>query len=463
MGSGGREHALAWKMAQSAFVEKVYVAPGNGGTAINSSADDFDPNKITNVAISEKNFSELINFAEQNKIDLTVIGPDDPLADGIVDEFEKNNLKVFGPKKTAAQIEASKVFAKKIMLEQGIPTANFEIFTNYNDAQKFIKKHSQVGSQGYFVPLVIKADGLARGKGVFICRSMGEAEEALAGIFLNKIFGQAGEKVVIEEYLEGQEVSMHALCDGNNFILFPPSQDHKQAYEGGKGPNTGGMGVIAPVNNLYENNREELVIIKKVLKSMQQKGQSFKGLLYPGLKIVQDPFNKGNLTPYVLEFNARFGDPETQTYMRLLDSDLYELLQACADGNLNRNIIESIKWYDGYAAGVVLASEGYPGEYQTGFEITGIEKAEAISEVKVFHAGTKLQSVNAGNKLITSGGRVLTVTARAETLEKALAKAYQAVDLIDFQGGKKYYRRDIGAEGLSKKQQTTDRNRPHQL
>lgn len=413
VGSGGREHALTWKLKQSPVVEKLYVAPGNGGTA----------DIAENVPIAATDIPALVQFAREHNIDLTVIGPDDPLAMGIVNAFKVAGLKVFGPSKEAARIEASKAFAKDIMANQGIPTAKYKTFTESESAYEYVR-----GLEKF--PVVVKASGLALGKGVMICHDMAEAESAVRTIMVDNAFGEAGNQVVIEEYLEGQEVSVHALSDGDNAIIFPPTQDHKQIYDGDQGPNTGGMGVIGPVSwvNLQDLDFIATKVFQPALKGLSQNGEPFVGCLYPGLMMTQEG-------PKVLEYNARFGDPETQVYVRLLDTDLYELLRACANGTLDPTVVA---WRPGFAACVVLASGGYPANYEKGLPISGLEEAAALEGVEIFHAGTSKDA--AGYK--TSGGRVLGVTAMGGTLDQALERAYAAVEKIDFDGMQ--YRTDIG-------------------
>ncbi len=413
IGSGGREHALGWKLKQSPKVEKIYFAPGNAGTAMLGE----------NVNIDVLDIKSLLNFAKQNKIDLTVVGPDDPLANGIVNAFQKEKFKIFGPTKEAAQIEWSKAFAKKLMKEENIPTASFETFTDFQEAKKYALSQK--------LPLVVKASGLALGKGVIIGQTKEEIVQALENIMIKKIFGNAGDRVVIEEYLSGKEISIHAFCDGKNAVLFPTAQDHKPIFDGNRGPNTGGMGTIAPVpwadSALIEQIKKTIII--PVLNGLKKRGQEFKGVLYPGLMITKDG-------PKVLEFNARFGDPETQSYMRLLKSDLVEIFMACVEGRLSKLEIE---WENKSTCCIVLASQGYPGKYQKGEVIYGLDSIKDPS-IQVFHAGTALRN----NKVITNGGRVLGVTATGSDLPEALKKAYQAVGDhgIHFTGMQ--YRTDIG-------------------
>ncbi len=416
VGSGGREHSLAWKLKQSPKLGKLYIAPGNSGTALLGE----------NVSISVKEFEKLADFAAEKKIGLTVIGPDDPLAGGIVDVFKARGLRVWGPSKAAAQIEGSKAFSKELMREAGIPTAEFGVFTDHEKALSYVREKG--------APIVVKASGLALGKGVYVCQSVEEAETALKEIMLDRAFSDAGNEVVIEEYLDGQEVSIHALSDGKTHIMFPPSQDHKPVGESDTGKNTGGMGVILPVPWVSTEALGDIEknVVTPTLAALAQKGNPFVGLLYPGLKMS----SKG---PKVLEFNARFGDPECQTYMRLMKSDLLELLEASTDGKLDTVKVE---WNPGFAVNIVLCSGGYPDTYEKGFPITGIEEAEKIPGVMVFHAGVTLTN----GKIVTSGGRVLGVSAVGDTLKEALSRAYEATGKIHFEG--MYFRRDIGAKAF---------------
>lgn len=417
VGGGGREHALAWKLTQSTRLGNLYVAPGNGGTRT----------LAENVAISAGDIGGLLHFAEKRQIDLTIVGPDDPLALGIVDAFRACGLPIFGPSLMAARIEASKSFAKRLLLAKRIPTAAFRVFTRHDEALTYLKQQR--------LPIVVKASGLAFGKGVVICRSPEEAEEALRKIMVEKKYGEAGAEVVIEEFLEGQEISLHALSDGWTSKLLPPAQDHKPINDGDQGPNTGGMGTYAPVPWLsnHELQKMQRAIVDRTLSAMRRSGSPFVGCLYPGLIMTAEG-------PKVLEFNARFGDPETQSYMRLLKSDLIEVCEACANGKLANLKLE---WHPGFAVCVVLASGGYPGKYCKGLPIQGIAKAERNSGVIVFHAGTALDG-----GLVTAGGRVLGVTAVGATLQTALDSAYEAIRYISFDG--MHYRKDIGAKTLSR-------------
>jgi phosphoribosylamine--glycine ligase len=412
IGSGGREHALAWKLARSPNVENIYIAPGNGGTSLLGE----------NVDISVTDIEKLLKFAKNQKIDLTVVGQEAASEAGVVDLFKKNGLLIFGPSKKAARIESSKAYSKDLMKSQNIPTAEYENFEDPNQALDYIKSKS--------LPIVIKADGLAGGKGVVIAQNLVEAEEAINSIMVKKAFGKSGDKAVVEEFLTGQEVSTHALSDGKTAVMFPSSQDHKQIYDGDIGPNTGGMGVIAPVpwvdgqqiEDAYEN------IVLPVLDGLKQDGAQFVGCLYPGLMIDGKSIK-------VLEFNARFGDPEAEVYMRLMDCDFFQLLENCASGRLKKS---DIAWKEGYGVSVVLASAGYPEGSSKGDLIKGVEEAEKLDGVVVFHAGTKRR----GNDFVTAGGRVLNVTAIGKTPDEAINKAYSGVKLINFKGMQ--YRTDIG-------------------
>ncbi|MBM3261579.1 phosphoribosylamine--glycine ligase [Candidatus Kaiserbacteria bacterium] len=415
IGSGGREHALAWKLSQSSQIGKLFVAPGNGGTR----------HIAENIGIDAINIDELVLFTKSNEIDLTVVGPDDPLARGIVDAFQAQGLRIFGPTRTAAEIEWSKAFAKNLMSEAGIPTAAFEIFNEYDKALAHVRTRG--------APIVVKASGLALGKGVYVCNTLAQAETALAEIMLDHVHKDAGKEVVIEEFLDGQEISIHAFCDGKTHVLLPPAQDHKPIHDNDTGKNTGGMGTIAPVSWVSAHALQDIDehIVRPTLHALAQRERQFSGLLYPGLKMTTSG-------PKVVEFNARFGDPETQSYMRLLKTDLLDILEACVDGTLAKLTIE---WHSGFAACIVIASGGYPDKYKKGLSLRGITDAEHVPGVVVFHAGTTFDG-----ELKTSGGRVLGVTAIGNTLHDALDRAYEAVELIEFEG--KQYRKDIGAKAL---------------
>lgn len=416
IGSGGREHALAWKLAQSPRIGKLYVAPGNGGTR----------QVAENIPIDANNIEGLIKFAKKNEIGLTVVGPDDPLALGVVDAFRFGGLKIFGPTRAAAGIESSKAFAKNLMNEANIPTATFKIFSEYDKALLYVRKHG--------TPVVVKASGLALGKGVYVCKTLAEAEIALAEIMLNHVHKEAGNEVIVEEFLDGQEISIHAFCDGKTFVLLPPAQDHKPIRDNDEGKNTGGMGTIAPVSWVSTDTLKVIgeQVVRPTLEALTKCGRPFSGLLYPGLKMTSNGLK-------VLEFNARFGDPETQSYMRLLKTDLLDILEACIDGTLAELAIE---WHSGFAVCVVIASGGYPDEYKKGVPLRGVVETERVSNVVVFHAGTIFE-----NELKTSGGRVLGVSAIGDTLRDALDRAYEAARLIQFEGMQ--YRNDIGAKALA--------------
>lgn len=412
--SGGREHAIGWKLRQSKKVGNIFFAPGTAGTE-----------KVgINTVIDALNFDALIDFAKKNDIYLTVAGPDDVLAAGIVNVFRKNGIRIFGPTKEAAQIESSKAFAKKLMQEENIPTAKYKTFSDFTKAKQYIKK------QG--MPIVIKASGLALGKGVVIARTIDDAITALEDCMIKKVFGESGSEVVIEEFLQGPEVSIHAFSDGENLSLFPASRDHKPIFDDNKGPNTGGMGTITP---LPEMTKKQLDIIKKdivmpAINGMKKRGIPFTGCLYPGLMMTKDG-------PKVIEFNCRFGDPETEPYMRTLKSDLLDILDACVDGNVNKTTIE---WYDKSACCIILASRGYPASSQKGVPIYGLEEIKKVKNIEIFHFATK--KIN--DTITTNGGRVLGITATGKTLDAALKKAYKVIGQngIHFDGMQ--YRKDIG-------------------
>jgi phosphoribosylamine--glycine ligase len=416
IGSGGREHAIGWKVKQSTRAGEIYFAPGNGGTQ-----------KIgINVDIKATEIEKLLAFAQKEKIDLTLALPDDPLALGIVDEFKKENLRIWGPTQSAAKLEWSKAFSKDFMHAHNLPTAKFEIFDDFNIAKAYISRQH--------MPIVIKASGLALGKGVVICQTPQEAMEALESMMIKKVFGESGSTVVIEEFMTGPEISIHAFSDGKNYKMFPSSQDHKKIGEDDTGPNTGGMGTIAPVPFVTNKLIDEIEknIVSPSISAMALMGNPFSGLLYPGLMLTEDG-------PKILEYNARFGDPETQAYMRILDTDILDIFDACINGTLNKL---EIKWKNNFACNIVLASGGYPGNYEKGKIISGIDEAEMQNDIVVFHAGTKMEN----NNLITNGGRVLGISATGDTLEEALIKAYKAIEKISFDGMQ--YRRDIGKKAL---------------
>ncbi len=411
VGSGGREHALAWKLKQSSGVDQIFCAPGNAGTA----------ELGENVAIPVNDFSALTRFAKENQIGLTVIGPDDPLAAGIVDRFQDEKLRVFGPSKSAARLEASKIFAKTLMRENKIPTARGATFSGLEAALAF------AGETRF--PIVIKADGLALGKGVIIARNVEEARSAIDSMMVQHRFGEAGKSILIEECLTGTECSLHALVDGRTYRMLATARDHKRAFDNDQGPNTGGMGAFSPANNFGPDLQTEFEreVMLPLLAGLQQSGVVFKGLLFPGLMITPNG-------PRVLEFNCRFGDPETQVILPRLKSDLLKLFEATIDGTLNNAKIE---WDTRAAVTVVLASGGYPDKYETGKPIEGLADAAKTSDTFIFHAGTRKEN----GKVLTAGGRVLAVTALGETVATARTRAYEVVSKIRFENC--HYRQDI--------------------
>ena len=420
VGSGGREHTLAWKIHQSSRLSRLYSAPGNPGSG----------ELGQNVPISTSDLDGLLNFARQEQIDLTIVGPEAPLVDGIVDRFEAAGLRVAGPRQGAAQLEGSKVFSKDFMRRHGIPTARYR---SYGDAGAAAKA---LGRGEYEFPVVVKADGLAAGKGVLICRDLEESLDAIRLVMEERKFGTAGEQAVIEEFLVGEEASFMVFTDGSRVLPMVPSQDHKAIYDGDKGPNTGGMGAYSVDWILTTEIREQVLdqVIGATIDGMAAEGHPFQGVLYAGLMLTADG-------PKVLEFNVRFGDPETQVLLPRLESDLLEVFWSMAHGELN---LSEVNWVEDATVCVVLAAPGYPGSYQKGIPIQGIEKAEADPHTVAFHAGTALQD----DLLVSSGGRVLGVTSTAPTLGEAIERAYQGAEKIEFSG--KYYRRDIGAKGLAK-------------
>lgn len=414
VGSGGREHAICWKLLQSPKVEKLYCAPGNAG--IGEAAEL--------VPIGAMEFDKLIDFAKSEGIDFTVVGMDDPLVGGIVDRFEEEGLKVFGPKANAAIIEGSKAFSKELMKKYNIPTAAYETFDDYEKALEYVKN-------GDF-PIVLKADGLALGKGVLICNTLDEAVEGLNTIMVDKKFGESGNKVVIEEFLTGQEMSVLSFCDGKTIVPMVSAQDHKRALDGDKGLNTGGMGTFSPSRVYTPELAAECMetIFKPTVEALNKEGRTFKGIIFFGLMLT----SKGMK---VIEYNARFGDPETQVVLPRLKSDLMEIFEACAEGTLDK---VNVEWEDNGTACVVLASGGYPESYTKGYEITGLEEAKKAENIVVFHAGTALKD----GKFVTNGGRVLGVTGIGKNLDEAIKIAYEGVKLVDFKD--KHFRRDIGVK-----------------
>jgi phosphoribosylamine--glycine ligase len=412
VGSGGREHAIAWSVAKSPKVDKIYCAPGNAG--ISEFAEC--------VEIGAMEFDKLVAFAKEKEIDLTVIGMDDPLVGGVVDAFEKEGLRVFGPRANAAIIEGSKAFSKDLMKKYNIPTAAYENFTSPEDALAYLETAK--------MPIVLKADGLALGKGVLICNTLEEAKEGVQTLMLDKQFGTAGDTIVIEEFMTGREVSVLAFCDGKTVKCMTSAQDHKRAKDGDKGLNTGGMGTFSP-SPFYTEEVEafcEKYVYQPTIDAMAAEGRPFTGILFTGLMLTEDG-------PKVLEYNARFGDPEAQVVLPRMKNDIVEVFEACIDGRLEEINLE---FEDNAAVCVVLASDGYPEKYEKGFEITGIADVNAKEGYHVFHAGTKF----ADGKLVTNGGRVLGVTAKGKDLVEARANAYAATELISF--ANKYKRNDIG-------------------
>jgi phosphoribosylamine--glycine ligase len=424
VGSGGREHAIVWKLAQSPHASRVWCAPGNAGIAQERLAANNTGVQCANIGAED--LPRLIEFAREQKIDLTVVGPDNPLALGIVDLFQKHGLRIWGPNRRAAQFEASKAFSQEFMERHGIPTARAKTFSDPASAKKFAGELSG--------KCVVKADGLALGKGVLICGSAAEAERAIDDVLVNKSFGAAGTRIVIQEFLEGMEISLHALCDGRTAKLFPTSQDHKRALDGDAGLNTGGMGTYSPAPFL--NDAELASVGKQILgpwlRGCAADGIDFRGILYPGVMLTRNG-------PRVLEFNARLGDPETQVYLTRLENDLVELCEATIDGTLDHI---DLKWRREVSVCVVMASGGYPGNYPKGKIISGLDEANALPNTKVFHAGTAAS----GDNIVTNGGRVLSVTAWAEDLRAARDAAYRAVEKIRFDGA--HYRSDIAAKAL---------------
>lgn len=425
IGSGGREHALVWKLARSPHVTQMWCAPGNAGIAGERLAKNGAPAEC--VALGAEDLPGLLKFAQDERVDLVVVGPDNPLALGIVDLFQESGLRIWGPNQRAAQFESSKVFSQEFMQQHGIPTAAAGMFTDAAEAKRFC---ATLGGQ-----CVVKADGLALGKGVLMCATQAEAERAVDEIMVGKAFGAAGARVVVQEYLEGVEVSLHALCDGRSAKLFPTAQDHKRALDGDQGLNTGGMGTYSPTPFLTESQLADAgsAILGPWLRGCAAEGIDFRGILYPGVMLTKTG-------PKVLEFNARFGDPETQVYLTRLESDLVELLDASVNGTLHR---VEMKWSPLASVCVVLASGGYPGNYAKGKPITGLADADALPQTKVFHAGTALKD----GQVVTNGGRVLGVTALGKDVKAAQATAYAAVEKIRFEGA--HFRRDIAAKAIN--------------
>ncbi len=413
IGGGGREHAIGWKVSQSERCGELFFAPGNAGTM--SLGNNLD--------IRATDIDALLDFAKKEKIDLTLALPDDPLALGVVDRFTEASLRIWGPTKAAAELEWSKAFAKEFMQKHNIPTAKYKVFTKFEEAKEYVEKEN--------LPIVVKASGLALGKGVTVAKTKEEAVKALNDILVEKIFGHGGDEVVIEEFLAGTEISIHAISDGESYKIFPSSQDHKRVFDNDEGPNTGGMGTIAPLPFMDAEmmKRIENEIIAPAIAGMKEDGKPFVGCLYPGIMLTEEG-------PKVFEFNSRFGDPETQTYMRLLETDFLDIVDASLNKTLNTL---EIKFRDMFACNIALASAGYPGTYEKGKEIS-IGKLD--EDIIVFHAGTAIKD----GKLVTSGGRVLGVSATGGSLKEALSKAYSAIEKISFEGMQ--YRKDIGKKAM---------------
>jgi len=417
IGGGGREHALVWKLKQSSSVDRIFCAPGNAGTA----------EIAENIAVSATDLPQLLRFAKQNDVDLTVVGPDDPLAMGIVDLFTADKLRIFGPIKSAARLESSKIFAKELMRAKKVPTAQARMFSESKEALGYCDELK--------FPVVIKADGLALGKGVIIAPDVATAKSTIEAMMNEARFGDAGRRIVIEEFLRGTECSIHALVDGKDYRLLESARDHKRAFDGDKGPNTGGMGAFSPANNwdAQLQLQFEKEIMRPLLRGLAKERIAYRGLLYPGLMITSDG-------PRVLEFNCRFGDPETQVLLPRMKPDLLPLLEATIDGKIDNY---SIEWDKRAAVTVVLASAGYPGKYETGKAISGLNEVAKLEDVQVFHAGTKIVA----DQVVTAGGRVLAVTALGSTIAAARDRAYAAASRIRFEGC--HYRRDIALSAAS--------------
>ncbi len=418
VGSGGREHSLVWKIVQSPKVQKIYAAPGNAGIAMHAEC----------IPVKAEEIKKLASFARSKDIDLTLVGPELPLTLGIVDEFKRYELKVCGPDKNAAVIEGSKLFAKDLMKKNNVPTADYATFDNPKQAISYLKERG--------TPAVIKADGLAAGKGVIPVQTMEEAERAIDAILTQKTFGEAGSKIVIEDFLTGEEASFIVFTDGNTILPLPSSQDHKAIYENDQGPNTGGMGAYSPAPVITGRLQQKVMdeVMTPIVKGMADAGRRFKGFLYAGLMVDGEEIK-------VLEFNARLGDPEAQPILMRMKTDLVPVLEAIVDERLDQ---VSIQWDERPAVCVVMASQGYPGSYPKGMEITGLNDLKSVGNVEVFHAGTALKD----NQVVTSGGRVLGVTALGNDIGEAIGNAYSAVSRIKWEGV--YYRKDIGQKALNR-------------
>lgn len=426
IGSGGREHALVWKIAQSKLAGKIFCAPGNAGIAQQAECIDIKTDEIP----------KLLEFAKKEKVDLTVVGPEAPLALGIVDEFAKYKLRIFGPTQKAAQLEASKVFAKELMAKYSVPTAGFKIFDNLDEAKEYIEKKG--------APCVIKADGLAQGKGVIVAKTIDEAMQAVTLILGNKIFGTAGNRVIIEDCLQGQEASILVFTDSKEVIPLASSQDHKRIFDNDQGPNTGGMGAYSPAPVVTDALFREILekVLYRTIDGLAKEGINYKGVLYAGIMLTSDG-------PKTLEFNVRFGDPETQAVLPRLKSDILEAMLATSEEKLSKvRKLGGLKWDNRSCVCVVCASGGYPGNYEKGKEILGLEEAAKMEELVVFHAATKELRGQDGkrSKILTNGGRVLGVTGLGSTIKEAIDKTYQGVRKIHFEG--MHYRKDIGRKAV---------------
>ncbi|MCX7857883.1 MAG: phosphoribosylamine--glycine ligase [Deltaproteobacteria bacterium] len=417
VGGGGREHALVWKISMSKGISEIFCAPGNGGIS----------DLATCIPINPEDIEGLVEFSKKEGIDLVIVGPESPLALGIVDKFSQIDIPVFGPKKDAALIETSKIYAKEIMKKYNVPTANYASFSNHHEASLYVDEKD--------LPFVIKADGLCGGKGAYIIRDRENAHSVLEDLFIKKIHGSAGERIVIEDFLVGEEVSYLVFSDGKEILPLVPSQDHKRLLDNDEGPNTGGMGAYTPVP-FVDSEMENTIknkIMTRMIEGLREEGIEYKGILYGGLIVVSN-------SPYVLEFNARFGDPETQAILFKMESDLLPIIISCINGTLGE--IKEIKWKKGYTVCVVIASRGYPEKPEKDKIINGLESLKNLSDVMVFHAGSK--KIN--GKYYTSGGRVLNIVARGDNLKEAIRKAYEAVSMIHFEG--MHYRKDIGQKAF---------------
>lgn len=431
VGAGGREHALAWKIAQSSRVDRVFVAPGNAGTE-----EDAE-----NVAIRPDDFEGLIRFAKENQVGMTVVGPEAPLVGGIVDAFESERLPVFGPSKAAAQLEGSKVFCKQVLRAAEVPTAEARLFRSAENAEHFIEDRYPTDNEA--CPVVIKADGLAAGKGVVVCSRRSQALAAIDRIVRQREFGDAGQQILVEERLDGEETSVMAITDGRTIVALPAAQDHKAAFDGDKGPNTGGMGAYCPAPAVTAEHQSliEGQVLVPTIHHMKRSRTPFRGVLYAGLMLTHQG-------PKVLEYNVRFGDPECQPLLMRLQSDLMDLIEGAVHGTLDE--LASFAWDPRPSVCVVMASDGYPGPYEKGLPIRGLEEAKALDDVKIFHAGTRLE----GDRVVTAGGRVLAVTAMGSTISAAKLQAYRAVKCIRWDGA--WCRKDISDKALRHLQTADD-------